>query len=101
MTERETMLACLTEDHGIEADEAEKMLVDADLWLVHPSQRFGIEAGKEVEVWSEAVEKLEAMEFVALNANLYGNVAVAQCLADARARVEVKLERARGRAGRG
>jgi len=101
MSEREVILAYLTEDLGIEEEEAKQMLVDDDLWLVHPSERFGIEADKEVEVWTEAVLKLEAIVDMALYADLYSNVAVIQCLADGLARAEVKLERAKERAGLG
>jgi hypothetical protein len=101
MSEREVMYAYLTEEIGIEGEEAKQMLVDDDLWLVHPELRYGIEPDEEVRVWKEAVKKMSAMYSTALHEDLYGNVAVTQCLADGLTRAEVKLVRARERARRG
>jgi hypothetical protein len=96
MNEQE--LTYLTEFVGIEEDEARRMLVDSDLWILEPSMRFAIEEEEAVRVWKEAADKLGGLAFLCIDGDIFGNNAITQCIADAEARAREALRRARERA---
>jgi hypothetical protein len=98
MSQREQNLVYLTEDCGIEQDEAERMLVDDDLWILEPSLRFAFSDEEALEVWREAVNKLETLANIGYGFEFFGNEAVTQCIADAEERAREALRRARQRA---
>ena len=55
MSEREKMLEHLVKEVGISREEAERRMLDDDLWVLQSERRFAPEDEEAVEEWRKAV----------------------------------------------
>jgi hypothetical protein len=101
---REQVIEYLTSDIGYDRPEAERMLVDDDLWIVDPAQCYGFVGEEAVREWSKAVdfatfltEGFASGPFFSDFANEFQG-AIQQMLWDMRERAEEALRRAKARA---
>jgi hypothetical protein len=102
---REEIIDYLTSDIGHERAEAERMLVDDDLWIVDPALRYGFTGEEAVREWSKALTfaKFLAEGFAAGPPYSPGGFglefqgAIQQMLWDMRERAEEALRRAEER----
>jgi hypothetical protein len=87
---------------GMDRVEAEQVLVDDDLWLLMPEQRFGFPPNEEsVRQWEQTVQLIRALsEGVTNMVPSLPNRAATQLIWDAQARAEEALRRVRERAER-
>ncbi|MBV9454701.1 MAG: hypothetical protein JOZ19_11380 [Rubrobacter sp.] len=76
--------------------EAGLAMGDNDLWILAPEQRYGLEGKEGVRQWEEAVQFVEGMVSLAEDPELFTD-ATQMLLADALARAEEALRRARER----
>ncbi len=84
---------------GATRHEAELMLRDDDLWLIHDEQRSAFEGEEAVRQWKEAHSL--ASHLVELAINAASNRALLQLAYDAEGRSEEALRRARERVRQG
>jgi hypothetical protein len=74
MTDREAMIECLTEgDPGISREEAERRMLDDDLWLAHPERRWTAPSDEEaVEQWETVHDLVYGLAHTLVNSAGYG-----------------------------
>ena len=82
--------------HRTEGRDAGLPMVDNDLWILAPEQRYGLVGKEAVCQWEEAVQFVEGMVSLAEDPELFAD-ATQMLLADALARAEEALRRARKR----
>ncbi|MBV9455227.1 MAG: hypothetical protein JOZ19_14115 [Rubrobacter sp.] len=82
--------------HRTEGRDAELPMLDNDLWILAPEQRSGLVGKEAVRQWEEAVQFVEGMVSLADDPELFAD-ATQMLLADALARAEEALRRARER----
>jgi hypothetical protein len=92
--EREQRIGELVEVMGIDREEAERRLLDGDLWLVEPALRAGLDGDEAVEEWEWAAGFAQCLEngFAFTG---WAPVATSQLIIDMRMRAEEALQRAR------
>ena len=78
---------------GLSREEAEQMLVDHDLWLLHPATRFSIDDEEAVKQWGCAADFAEALGMMGLQNGLV-NEAATQLMLDAADRAREAQRRA-------
>jgi hypothetical protein len=81
---------------GASRREAELILQDDDLWLVHDQMRSPFEGEKAVQEWKEARDI--ARHFLSFAIDTFDNRALLQLACDAEGRAEEALRRAQKRA---
>ena len=94
------MIKYLTEHVTDDREEAERRMVDDDLWLLHPEQRYSFEDEEAVREWSRTLVMMRALHEFAMDH--YGYEAffsdtTVQLIADAEVRAQEALMRARER----
>ena len=82
--------------HRTEGCDTGLCRVDNDLWMLPPEQRYGFVGKETVRQWEEAVQFVEGMVSLAEDPELFAD-ATQMLLADALARAEEALRRARER----
>ena len=85
--------------HRADGYEAGLPMGDNDLWMLPPEQRYGLGGKEGVRQWEEAVQFIEGMVSLAEDPELFAD-ATQMLLADALARAEEALRRARERVPR-
>jgi hypothetical protein len=61
MTEREQQIAELLNE-GWTREEAERQVLDDDLWIIRPSLRYAPESEADIEEWEAAAAQMEVFE---------------------------------------
>ena len=93
----------LMEVVGLTEEEARLRLRDADLWLLHPEQRFDedLQGEEGVRMWEEAAQVARTIADAVSNGpgTIQASPAITQLVWDAHERAEEALERARRRTG--
>jgi hypothetical protein len=82
--------------HRTDGRDAGLRMVDNDLWILAPEQRYGLVGKEAVRQWEEAVQFVGGMVSLAEDPELFPD-ATQMLLADALARAEEALRRARQR----
>ena len=89
----------LLEWQGFTEEEILLAAQNEDLWLVRPELRWvSTDPKEEVEMWHDAVGKLEDLANAAASGALFDNMGVSVCLDDATDRAREALRRAQERA---
>ncbi len=81
---------------GLSRDEAELRLLDDDLWLVPPEQRYTFESEAGAREWDEAARHFDHRAYIAQEDPMY-SLAAAQLYQDAAYRARVLAYRVRER----
>jgi len=83
----------LTEEVGLDLDDARRRLQDSELWLIRPETRLGLADEEAVEEWGRAVADLDAA------AELFGSYspATVQAILEGQERAAEAQRRARSR----
>ena len=83
----------MVEEIGLDVDDAERRLLDADLWLLPPETLIGFTDEEAVSAWTGAIDDLDRAAELFSNYN----AATSQALWDARERAAEALRRAQKR----
>jgi hypothetical protein len=92
-TERQEQIRHLVEVIGLDHDEAFRLFIDDDLWILSPGTRLGSEGKEAVREWSKAAETLNPL--VQVFQPIHGATWIT--LADARDRCDEAADRAQRR----
>jgi hypothetical protein len=94
MTEHESTIEYLVERIGVHPQDAERRMIDDDLWLLEPEGRYPLRPDDERQ-WEQAFSFVEGL---IIATQPLENAAIKHVLADAQARVMEAQRRARQRA---